>query len=264
MFAELFATSGETLFPVGSETINRANRLIAHIDSGRPIPPTVEKDAFIFRFLYYVRSFFFSRIRYEGEIVDFPGEMSEKLLESAADGTLDDDIGIFSKEFYSWVISSRVVVFTIDVAAYLLADEQRHHVAQLTSEIRAAWQSLNDESAKAHAPRERRVALVFTKMDVARLFESTDSGDVFDDQRLSKAALEAPIDGVIDVELSNYDKAVVDFKGILESDFEELISFFRRREKAFDTFFTSAYFKASGARFGVKELLAFLLPRRTY
>src|SRR5436305_1739649 len=68
MFSEIFSDPGKDFSPVGPETIGRVNQFIESLDSGRAIPPTKEKDVFIFRFIYYIKRLFISRIRYEGEV----------------------------------------------------------------------------------------------------------------------------------------------------------------------------------------------------
>jgi hypothetical protein len=262
MFSEIFADPRKELNPVGPETINRVNQFIEMLDSGRPIPPTKEKDAFIFRFVYYVRRLLVSKIRYEGEIVDFPGEMSKRLLDSAADGTLQDDIGLFGREFYSWILSSRAVIFVIDSAGYTFAKDKRAFVARMTAEIRATWQLLQQEGPQSFRPGSKRVALVFTKVDIARIWYQGEGQENDHTETAHHLAFERPFGTEQGSEIQPTEEEYAAFSEKLEDEFEDLISFFGARERNFETFFVSAYFKDQGRRIGIRDLLRFILPTR--
>lgn len=264
MFGELFATRiGGHFKPAGAETINRVNRYIALLDTGRPIPPTTEKDVFLFRFLYHVRRLLpLGRVRYEGEVVDFPGELSEKLLESASDGSLADDLGIFHREFYSWIVSSRVIVFVIDLGAYLSSEDRPSYVASLSSEIRAAWQLLQEEMSQSIRLERRRVAIVFTKLDVVRVYAAGIHNSEHFVEAVRKTAYHRPF-GPDDHLPEDLGPAVAEVKQNAIADFQTLISYFEAQGSTFGHFFVSAYARVGGHRVGIPELLRFILPNRT-
>lgn len=260
IFDRIFSSpEGRSFAPIGQETINRVNRVIANLDSRSSLPPTKENDVFIFRFLYYVRrTILFKGVRYEGEVVDFPGELSQQLLESSSDGTLRDDVSLFHREFFSWVISSKVHVFVIDSAQYLCVVNKAVFVAQISAEIRAAWQLLNEEITKTSRSPDRRVALVFSKGDILGLYGDTPSWSDEMRAEIKHFGFEFPPDpDIFDTKSSQKT-----FKGWLrmERDFLPLIEYFKSQDTVFKTFLVSAYSFDGIGRSGISGLVDFILP----
>ncbi|HET9640860.1 MAG TPA: hypothetical protein VFP12_16825 [Allosphingosinicella sp.] len=258
MFGEIFSDPRKDFKPVGPETISRINQFIEMLDTGTAIAPTHERDAFIFRFIYYIRRLFvIARIRYEGEVVDFPGEMSERLFDAEETGMLRGEGGLFGREFYSWIISAKAVIFVIDVGHYLSSD-RRAFVARMTSEIRTAWQLLQEEGSHGFRPGTKRIALVFTKMDAVRAFSNQNGEDY--NKLLSRIAFEEPFTANMAPSLDGYEELLAETVQRIKVDFADLIKFFSARERYFSIFFVSAYLRMKGERFGIKELLTFVLP----
>jgi len=258
IFDNVFSSSVSGKFsPAGQETISRVNKFIATLDARHPIPPTKESDVFVFRFLLFVKRRLLGRIRYEGEIVDFPGELSEKLLASAEDGSVDDDIMLFHREFFSWVLSSKVHLFVIDLAAFLGAKSRSSFAANISAQIRATWQILNEEIGGGAFP-DRKVALVFTKVDLLNFFDLGIPLPKSEQDKLSTMASDAPPPR--HPPRRTRDSVAMESDEYLKFTFEELVAYFNGQDCEFESFTVSAYRNAEGIRPGVDNLVRFILP----
>ena len=256
MFDCIFSAQESKKFtPVGQETISRVNRLIAQLNARQPLPPTVEADVFVFRFLFRkTGGLIIKPVRYEGEVVDFPGELSQKLLDSAGDGSIRDDVALFDREFFSWVVSSKVHLFVIDLGQYLLSEDRIGFVAGITSEIRATWQLLNDEMNQSVRSSTRKVAIVFTKSD---LLETIDGLELTEKQ---KAAVRRQGYDSSPTFFSKPKKGDSQLARYIRWDFEDLITYFSKENCAYRDFFVSSYRAGLGDRWGIPELVQFILP----
>ncbi|WP_324749461.1 hypothetical protein SH591_12865 [Sphingomonas sp. LY54] len=264
IFDHIFhSTAGEAFAPVGEKTIEKINNQIMLLDSRRTFGSTKDEDIFIFRFLYYVKAIFFiARVRYEGEVVDFPGEMSDSLMRSADDGSIKDDIALFNKEFYSWILSSKVHVFVVDLAKFFLSEDRGAFAASRAAEMRKTWQVLNEEINRVQRSSERRIALVFTKADLSYYVSEENGKPIFTPESLESIHQfgyeQAPLSSGDTLRNRISQNALESY---VHTEFRSVITFFRGQKANFDVFFTSSYRDKDGDRLGVKELVNFVLPR---
>ena len=87
----------------GHETIKRVNQNISYLNSGEKIPPTKERDIFVFKFSYERPGSFAPRI-YDVEIADFPGEYTGQIeADSITQQAQDDELEftLFKKKISS-------------------------------------------------------------------------------------------------------------------------------------------------------------------
>lgn len=262
LFEHVFlSTEGRAFAPVGEKTINKVNDQIALLNSRSTFSKTRDDEIFIFRFLYHVRNLFlFAKVRYEGEIVDFPGEMSGDLFDSVRDGAITDDIAIFNKEFYSWILSSKVHIFVIDSSKFLLSSNKATFASTRSSEIRKTWQILNEEINRSQRASDSRVAIVFTKSDIAQFVP--DASEQPDSSLVNQFSVEEvpPADNLDYKSNAKISHLQDDTK----KAFKNLFSYFKNQQCEFEVFFTSAYTDKDGRRLGIADLTNFVLPKGNF
>jgi hypothetical protein len=244
----------------GAQTIDNVNRAVALLEAGLSVGPTREGDTFVYRFrLQGTPVFSFIPRRYDVEIADFPGEYSEKLFDDSRESSAqrESSMYLFNKEYYSWLLSSQVFYFVIDVGAVLCSVDVASFAANLKARIRASWQVLEETwSERGYDPRLRRVFIVFTKADVALLAPeglALGPGDAKAD--IFELAFKSP------KRLDHFDMAQMHQRmRAVEAEFEDLVRYFESKRVYARTFFTSAYAFDGGERYGIEELLRFTLP----
>ncbi|MDG6078930.1 hypothetical protein E3U23_06960 [Erythrobacter litoralis] len=266
IFEYIFSSSaGRAFAPVGEKTIKSINQQISLIESRKTFDRTRDQDIFLFRFLYYVKSFFlpFLTTKYEGEVVDFPGEMSHRLFESSRDGDLSDDIEIFDRDFYTWIISSKAHIFTVDLAGYLATEDKRSFASARSSEIRRTWQILSEKVFSEKGKQKSRVALVFTKADLA-FVRKIDADLMAEGQSETMQVLwHFRYETIPSSAEINFDRKEL-LWGIsteTENYFKPLIDYFSNQDCEFRIFYCSSYKDNNEKRLGIEDLTRFLLPK---
>ena len=172
---------------LGLSTINRVNKFISLLNSGRPVGPTFEADTFIFRFTY-IKSAILGLLKdqYDVEIADFPGEFTKNIQTDApkglassvrielhsqdrqADDSENFELVLFGREFYSWIATAQAYVFVIDLADIYSDPAPTVKAQDISARIRASWQVIEDAVSERGIGSlgTRTVDLVFSKVDV--------------------------------------------------------------------------------------------------
>lgn len=253
LFGEVFAQRIEELrvLPRGTSVIERVNRDLNLLETGRALGPTTDQDRFAYRADITVAKFPFLRT-YKVEFGDFPGQDSEMYA-------LRYGPWLHTTEFFKWVAECDALVFVVDLARYLARPERKQeYVASVSTAIRAAWQHFLDANEhRASRVRRQPLVLAFTKADLLGVGQETEDWDIFE---VTIAGLGFSADQV--PPLHRIDPALLDLRETrVKRDFADLINYLQHESRALVTLFVSSFGLCEGRRIGLRELLRAVLPR---
>lgn len=156
----------------GTDTADRVRDQLLKLTTDLYIGPTRDKDVFSYRYNVN-KPFLFVKRKIAVEVADFPGEYSEELgsnYSNEIEYNPHESLGLYRKEFFSWVVNADRYIFVIDGAKAfeLFQSDQRgfeDYVAITTIELKNAVIRLKQELLDDDVSR-RHVMLVFSKADV--------------------------------------------------------------------------------------------------
>lgn len=241
----------------GQGTIERVNRDLELLESGKTVQPTTEKDIFTYRADVTTDRIFFSR-RYKVEIGDFPGENTVDFTKKYGDW-------IHNTPYFKWVVDADVFVFVIDLAFVLTDSLDQPYRAKISKAIRAAWQSITDvQSDRGGNLRGRKIVLVFSKADLLLHLHQLEA------RKLDKDEIESTIQSLGNGEGFNHrddhSNTDIDYafrigRTSVENDYRDLIGYLNSQVQNFEVVFFSYLSPEYSQGIGIEKLIGSLLPK---
>lgn len=238
----------------GESTIERINDLIERKEKGLVVGPTNDQTMFAYRTNIEVGKGF-SLQEYKVEFGDYPGEFSEKVVNS-------EYFNIFRKsEFFKWCSEADAFIFIIDVGKYILSQNKKEFVAEMSKLIRQSLQHFMDNNyLRAKDKKLGPTLLIFNKMDLANYYWSDDWGTIIPDynQNIHKFAYSEDKNPPI---RSLSEEKYFKLSNILEDTFRDLIVYMKSECKQFNILFTSSFGLVKDELPDIQKVLKFILPR---
>ena len=233
----------------GSTTIRKIGEITHSLDTHRKVSPTQAQDRFLFRFFYQPASFLRRFLRYEVEITDFPGEYSDDLFAASEDERLTyDEQFLIDSEYLSWATHSHLLILAIDSAEWLRQGSE--YSQTISHKMRSTILALAEQRSEASiSDRPYKIALVFTKVDMWDMLSNPENLDF-----KNEAAFRYNCRSVDELR-NNILKEV-------HLEFSTLTNYLENSNHDFKIFMTSSLKSEDNKeRYGIKDLLAFCLPR---
>ena len=264
----------------GDSTIVKVQENMKKLRDGIPVGATTDETKFAYRTNITVGKTFLNRRNYKVEFGDFPGERSSEFSKPTSSW-------LKNTEFFNWAIEADAYIFAIDVSICFIPEAYfPYSLNDVCMHYRTAWMQITDNRInEIKKLRRSPLLLVFTKSDI---FYSTykNNPNSFDNELFNKSRIarinyiqennlfdnllkysgmtEQPVipTNLMEELKVDFDRLYMNLlRTIVESDFNELISFFLSENKNTKLVFTSAFLnEENSSKLGFKNILSHLIP----
>ena len=266
----------------GESTIEKLHDNMKKLRNGEPVGATTDETKFAYRTNITVGHTLFDRKEYKIEFGDFPGECSSELSTTSSSWLKDTS-------FFNWAIEADAYLFVIDVSICFIPDEYfPYSFNDIITGYISAWQHIIDNRTdNIDKIRQNPLLLVFTKSDI--LDYSVDNYyhhhyEIFKEENRNLRIESIKNRNYLLNEILQYSGITIDCShihknlitesnkclnkdymeklcNVVESDFKDLISFFRNENKKTKLVYTSAFFNdEKSSKYGINDLFSNIIP----
>ena len=259
----------------GEATIEKLHDNMKKLRNGIPVGTTTDETKFAYRTNITIGNNFLNRREYKVEFGDFPGESSSEF--STKSSWLKDT------NFFNWAVEADAYLFAIDISICFIPDNYFPYTFNdiITGYI-SAWQHIIDNRTDdVRKIRRNPLVLVFTKSDIVYpTFVKHNISGLFERNRKER---------IEKIQNSNYFNDILEFSGVtdrpfiptnpsgssnpffeeymeelrlvVESDFKDLISYFKHENKNTKLIFSSAFLSdENSSKLGFNSLFSNIIP----